>query len=61
MLFYYFFYCLIYLADLLKTNLTKFAVIEAKWRQKAGFSGPISSKITTNEGKGKEKKKERGI
>ena len=55
MLFYYFFYCLIHLADLLKTDLTKFAVIEVKWRQKAGFSGPISSKITTNEGEKKER------
>ena len=36
----------LYLADFLKTNLTKFAVICLKRPQKAGFLGPISSKIT---------------
>ena len=30
----------------MKTNITKFAVIWAKRRQKAGFLGVISSKIT---------------
>ena len=51
----------VYLADFLKTNLTKFGVIWVKRRRKAGFLGEISSKITlTKERKGKEKKKERG-
>ena len=35
----------IYLANFLKTNLTKFAVISLKRRQKAGFLNPRSSKI----------------
>ena len=52
-----FFYCLIYLANLLKTNLTKFAVIGVKWRQKAGFSGPISTKITLTKQKERRKRK----
>ena len=36
----------VYLADFLKTNLSKIAVIFVKWRQKAGFCGLISCKIT---------------
>ena len=35
----------VYLADFLKTNLSKIAVICVKWRQKAGFWGLISCKI----------------
>ena len=48
-----------YLADFLKTNLTKFAGIWVKKRQKAGF---LTDKLQnhSNEGKGKEKKKEQG-
>ena len=43
----------IHLADFLKTNLTKFAVISVKERQKAGFLSPRSPKIILT----KEKKK----
>ena len=51
----------LYLADFLKTNLTKFAVISVKKPQKARFSSPTSPKImATIQGKEKEKKKERG-
>ena len=46
---------LIYLADFLKTNLTKFAVIWVKRRQKAGFLTPRTSKITVT--KEKERRK----
>ena len=42
----------------LKTNLTTFAVIWVKRRQKAGFLSPISSKITVTKEK-EEKEKER--
>ena len=42
---------------MLKTNLTKFVVIGVKWRQKAGFSGPISSKITLTKQKERRKRK----
>ena len=49
-----------YLTDVLKTNLTKFAVIFVKKRQKAGFVKPDKLQNHSNEGKGKEKKKERG-
>ena len=41
----------------MKTNLTKFAVIGVKWRQKAGFSGPISTKITLTKQKERRKRK----
>ena len=46
---------LVYLADFLKTSLTKFAVIWAKRRQKAGFLTPRSSKIIVT--KEKERRK----
>ena len=46
---------LIYLAEFLKTNLTKFAVIWVKRRQKAGFLTPRSSKIIVT--KEKERRK----
>ena len=49
-----------YLTDFLKTNLTKFAVIWVKRRQKAGFLAPDKLKTHTNEGKEQEKKKEQG-
>ena len=41
----------------MKTNLTKFAVIGVKRRQKAGFWGPISSKITLTKEKERRKRK----
>ena len=44
----------------MKTNITKFAVIWAKRRQKAGFLGVISSKITlTKEKKGEQERARR--
>ena len=46
-----------YLADFLKTNLTKFAVIWVKRRQKAGFLAPISSKLTLTREKNRRKRK----
>ena len=49
----------IYLADFLKINLTKFAVIWVKKRQKARFSSPSSKIIVTKE-KGKEKERGEG-
>ena len=52
-------YC-VYLTDVLKTNLTKFGVIFVKRRQKEGFVKPDKLQNHSNEGKGKEKKKERG-
>ena len=49
----------IYLADFLKTNLTKFAVMHfIEKASKGRFFKP--EKLHGNEGKGKEKKKERG-
>ena len=45
------------LADFLKTNLTKFAVIWVKKRQKAGFLSPRSSKITVTKEKASRKRK----
>ena len=47
----------LYLADFLKTNLTKFAVICLKRPQKAGFLGPISSKIIVTKEKERRKRK----
>ena len=47
----------IYLPDFLKTNLTKFAVIWVKRRQKAGFLTPRSSKITVTKEKERRKRK----
>ena len=52
-------YC-VYLTDVLKTNLTKFGVIFVKRRQKEGFVKSDKLQNHSNEGKGKEKKKERG-
>ena len=50
----------IYLADFLKTNLRKFAVICVKRRQKARLLSPRSSKIKlTKKGKGERKSEER--
>ena len=45
------------LADFLKTNLTKFAVICVKRRRKAGFLGAKSSKITLTKEKKREKER----
>ena len=52
-------YC-VHLTDVLKTNLTKFGVIFVKRRQKEGFVKSDKLQNHSNEGKGKEKKKERG-
>ena len=46
-----------YLTDILKTNLTKFAVIWVKRCQKARLSSPRSSKITVTKGKERSKRK----
>ena len=46
--------------DFLKTNRTKSAAIRLKSLQKAGFFNPDKLQNHTNEGKGKEKKKEPG-
>ena len=51
-------YC-VYLTDVLKTKLTKFGVIFVKRRQKEGFVKPDKLQNHSNEGKEKEKKKER--
>ena len=48
-----------YIADFLKTNLTKFAVIWVKRRQKVGFLSPRSSKITVKKEKERRKKRAR--
>ena len=48
------------LADFLKTNVTKFAVIWVKKRQKARFLRPRSSKFTVTKEKERRKRKERG-
>ena len=42
---------IVYLADFLKTSLTKFAVILVKSCRKAGFLNPRSSKITVTKEK----------
>ena len=47
----------LYLADFLKTNLKKFAVICLKRPQKAGFLGPIRSKIIVTKEKERRKRK----
>ena len=52
---YYYYY--VYLANFLKTNLTKFAVIWVKKRQKACFISPRSSKIIVTKEKEKRKRK----
>ena len=46
-----------YLADFLKTNLTKFAVVWVKKRQKACFLSPRSSKIIVTKKKERRKRK----
>ena len=46
-----------YQADFLKTNLTKYAVIWGKRRQKAGFLTPISSKLPLTREKNRRKRK----
>ena len=48
------------MADLLKTNLTKTAVISVKKRQMACFFMPEKLQNYINEEKRKEKKRERG-
>lgn len=50
----------LYLAEFLKNNLTNFAVICLKRPQKAGFFGPDKLQNHSSDGKGKEKKAERG-
>ena len=50
-------YRLWYLTDILKTNLTKFAVIWVKRCQKARLSSPRSSKITVPKEKERRKRK----
>ena len=45
-------YC-VHLTDVLKTNLTKFAAIFVKRRQKEGFVKPDKLQNHSNEGKGK--------
>ena len=47
----------IYLADVLKTNQTKFAVVWVKKHQKARFLSPRSSKITVTKIEGKRNKR----
>ena len=47
----------VYLADFLKTNLAKFAVIWVKRRRKAGFLGEISSKLTLTKERKAEKER----
>ena len=49
----------IYLADFLKTNLTKFAVISSKRRQKAGFLNLRSSMVTKEKERRKRKSEEK--
>ena len=50
----------VHLADFLKTNLTKFAVILSEKASKGRFFVRDQFQNHTNEGKGKEEKKERG-
>ena len=45
------------MADFSKTNLSKFAVISVKRRQKVGFSGPVKLQNHTNELREKERRK----
>ena len=47
----------VYLADFLKTNLTKFSVIWVERRQKAGFLSPRSSKIMATKAKERRRRK----
>ena len=53
-------YIYIYLADFLKTNLAKFAVIWVKKGSKGTFLKPKKFQNHSNEAKGKEEKEERG-
>ena len=48
---------MLYLADFLKTHLTKFAVISVKKRQKARFVSPRSPKIVVTKEKETRKRK----
>ena len=55
--YYCYYYYYVYLANFLKTSLTKFAVIWVKKRQKACFISPRSSKIIVTKEKEKRKRK----
>ena len=57
---YVYIYIYIYLADFLKTNLAKFAVIWVKKGSKGTFLKPKKFQNHSNEAKGKEDKEERG-
>ena len=50
----------LYLADVLKTNLTKFVVILSEKASKGTFLKPEKLQNHSNKGKGTEKKKEQG-
>ena len=50
----------LYLADVLKTNLTKFVVILSEKESKGTFLKPEKLQNHSNKGKGTEKKKEQG-
>ena len=52
-------YICMYLADFLKTNVTKCPVILVKRRQKAAFLSPIMSKITVTKDKERRKREEK--
>ena len=52
-------YVCMYLADFLKTNVTKCPVISVKRRQKAAFLSPIMSKITVTKDKERRKREEK--
>ena len=56
---YIYIYIYIYLADVLKTNLTKFAVIWVKKGSKGTFLKPKKFQNRSNEAKGKEEKKKK--
>ena len=51
----------IHLAGFLKTNLTKFAVISVKERQKAGFLSPRSPKIIVTKEKERRRRKKKAM
>ena len=50
----------LYLADVLKTNLTKFVVILSEKASKGTFLKPEKLQNHSNKGKGTEKKKQQG-
>ena len=50
----------LYLADVLKTNLTKFVAILSEKASKGTFLKPEKLQNHSNKGKGTEKKKEQG-